>query len=60
MQIRREYGSITRLLAVRNYLNNDFAMYKRLTPSRIRVEHASPAYLGLGIIYKIIFFYINF
>ena len=32
------------------YLNNYFAMYTRLTRSRIREELASPAYLGLGII----------
>ena len=41
---------ITRLLRVRNYLNNYFAMFTRLTYSRICVELASPAYLGLGII----------
>ena len=35
---------------VRNYLNNYVAMCKRLTRSRIRVELASPAYLGLGVI----------
>ena len=35
-----------RLLGVRNYLKNYFAMYKRLTRSRMRVEFASPAYLG--------------
>ena len=49
MQIRREYGTIPGLLGVRNYLNNYFAMYTRLTRSRIRVELAYPAYLGLGI-----------
>ena len=38
------------LLGVRNYLNNYFAMYTRLTRSRLRVELASPAYLDLGII----------
>ena len=38
------------LLGVRNYLNNYFAMYKRLTHSCIRVELASFDYLGLGII----------
>ena len=38
------------LLGVRNYLNNYFAMYKRLTHYRIRVKLASPAYLALGII----------
>ena len=38
------------LFGVRNYLINYFAMCKRLTLSRIRVDLASPAYLGLGII----------
>ena len=42
------------LLGVRNYLDNYFAMYTRLTCSRICVELAFPAYLWLGIIYKII------
>ena len=51
MQIRREYGSIPRLVGVGNYLKNYSAMYRRLTRSRIRVELAFPAYLGLGIIY---------
>ena len=41
---------ISRLLRVRIYLNNYFSMYTRLTFSRIRVELASPADLGLGII----------
>ena len=41
---------IPRLLAFRNYLNNYFAMYKRLTRSRICLELASRAYLGLRII----------
>ena len=41
---------IPRLLEVRNYLNNYRAKYKYLTRSRIRVELASPAYLGLGVI----------
>ena len=45
---------IPRPLGVMNYLNNYFAMYIRLTRSRVRVERASPAYLGLGIIYIII------
>ena len=39
-----------RLLGVKNYLNNYFAMYTYLTHFRIRVEHTSPAYLGLSII----------
>ena len=34
-------------------------MYKRLTRSRIRVELASHAYLGLGIIRKNILPFIN-
>ena len=41
---------IPRLLVVQNYLNNYFAMYTRLTLSRIRVELASPACLRLGVI----------
>ena len=41
---------ILRLLWVRNYLNNYFAMNKSLTRSRTHMELASPAYLGLGII----------
>ena len=45
---------IPRLLGVRNYLNNYFTMYKRLTHSRIRVELVFSAYLWLGIIEKII------
>ena len=40
---------IPRLLGVRNYLNNYFAMYKRLTRSRIRVELASPGYMGFEV-----------
>ena len=40
---------ITHLLGFRNDLNNYFAMYKRLTRSRILVELESPAYLALGI-----------
>ena len=41
---------IPRLRGVRNYLNNYFAMFTRLTRSRIRVYLACFAYLGLGII----------
>ena len=41
---------IPRLLGVQNYLNNYFAMNTCLTRFRIRVELASPAYLGLCII----------
>ena len=37
------------LLGFRNYLNNYFAMYKRVTPSRLHVQLASVAYVGLGI-----------
>ena len=40
---------ISRLLGVKDYLNNYFAMYKRLTSSHIYVELASLTYLGLGI-----------
>ena len=41
---------IPHLFGVRNYLNNYFAMSKRLTRSRIRVKLAATAYLELGII----------
>ena len=41
---------ILRLRGVRNYLNNYFAMYTRLTPSHIYADLAFPAYLELGII----------
>ena len=41
---------IPRLLEVRKYLNNYFVIYERLTPSRMRMELAIPAYMGLGII----------
>ena len=41
---------IPRLLGVKNYLNNYFSMYKRLTRSCIHVELASLANLGIGII----------
>ena len=37
-------------LGVRNYLNNYFAMYTRLTFFAISVELASPAKMALGII----------
>ena len=40
---------IPRLLGDRNYINNYFAMYTCLTRFRIRVELASPAYLGFRI-----------
>ena len=50
MLIRRENRSIPRRLGVEHYLNNYFAMYKRLTRYRIPVELASPAKMGLGII----------
>ena len=41
---------IPHLFGFRNYLNNHFAMYKRLTRSRIHVEITTPAHLGLVII----------
>ena len=41
---------ILRLIRVRSYLNNYFAMYTRLMRSRIHVEHASPAGLRSAII----------
>ena len=37
-------------LRVRNYLNNYFAMYTRLTLFAISVELAFPAKMALGII----------
>ena len=43
----RRRTSIPRLLGFKNYLNNYYAMYTRLTRSRISVEFASPAYFGL-------------
>ena len=45
---------IPSLNGVKNYLNNYFAMYTRLASSRIHVELASPAYLGVEIIKIII------
>ena len=45
---------IHRLNGVRNYLNNYFVLYARLTCFPIRVELASPAYLGLEFIFIII------
>ena len=41
---------IPRILGVRNYINNYFAMYKRLTRSHIHADLPPPTYLGLGII----------
>ena len=41
---------IPSLFEVKNYLNNYFAMYKRLTRSCIRKELASLTYLGFRII----------
>ena len=38
------------LLGVKNYLNNNFAMYTCLTRFLIRVELESPGKLGLRII----------
>ena len=52
-----EYMRVTlvlRLLGVRNYLNNYFSLYKRVTRSRLHVELASAAYLELAIIKIII------
>ena len=40
---------ISRLLGVRNYLNNYFAMYTRRTCSRICVELVSLGYMGFGV-----------
>ena len=47
---------IPRQLEAEIYLNNYFIMYKRLTRSCIRVELATPAYLGLGTILPINFY----
>ena len=47
MRSRIHVEHIPRLFGVKKYLNNYFARYKRLTRSRIYVELASPAYLGL-------------
>ena len=41
---------ICRLLGFKEYSNNYYAIYKRLTRLCLRVELASPAYLGFGII----------
>ena len=49
-RIRVELAARADLGFARNFLNNYFANYTRLTLSRIRVELASPAYLVLGII----------
>ena len=48
-RVTRSHIRMPSLLGVSIYLNNYFAMYKHLTRSRIRVELASPAYLGLEI-----------
>ena len=42
--------AIPHLLEVENYLNNYFAMYKRLMYIRIHVKLVSPTYMGLRII----------
>ena len=42
------------LLGLKHCLSNYFTMYKRLTPTRICVDLASPAYLVFGIIQIII------
>ena len=45
------HGSpIACLLVVKKYLNNFVARYTRLARSRIRVDLASPADLGLGTV----------
>ena len=49
LQYSRGIGTF-RLHVVKNYLINYFAMYTRLTRSRIGVELASSAYLGIRII----------
>ena len=41
---------IPHLIGVKDYLNNYFAMFSRMSRSRTRVELASPTYLGLRII----------
>ena len=41
---------IPHLLGFKNYLNNYYAMYKRLMRSRVRADLTSPTYLGLRII----------
>ena len=41
---------IPRRLGFKNYLNNYYDMYKRLTRSRVSVELVSPTNLGLRII----------
>ena len=41
---------ILRVLGVKNYSNNYFAIYTRLTHARLHVELASAAYLRLAII----------
>ena len=41
---------ILHLFEVKNYLKNNFAMYKRLTCYRIREQLVFPAYMGLRII----------
>ena len=54
------HGSrIPRLLGVRNYLNNYFSMYMRLTLSRINADLASHTYFWLRIIKIIILPCIN-
>ena len=40
---------ISRLLKVKNFLNNYFNMYKRKSRTRICMGLASPDYLGLRI-----------
>ena len=40
---------IPRIHGFRNYLKNYFAMYQRLTRSRIHVKLAYPGYLDFGV-----------
>ena len=49
MRSRISVGRAPLLLEVKNNFNNYSTIYKHLTRSRILVEIASPAYLGLGI-----------
>ena len=50
---------IPHLLGVKNYLNNYFAMYTRLTRSHLHADLASPTYFWLRIIKIIILLYRN-
>ena len=48
---------IPRILGIRNYLKNYFAMYKRLTRSRIQVELTSPPAWSYKLFEKLFFMY---